>query len=120
MKRQFSFLWVAFVLVAALPCCSPNIASAPTSGSALVKVECRDASDVREMVLQLLRSGRGKDISVKTDGACLEITAAFSPADTPPGRLVQVMEDLNNLGGVLHVEVVENPRPILRDFTPWK
>ena len=115
MKRLFTFLWVAFAILVALPGCSPYIIpSTPTPGSALVKVECRDAP-VRQ-ILELLRSGRGKDISVVTDGSCQEITAAFSPADTTPGKLAQILEDLNGLMGVLHAEVVENPHPIRQNF----
>src|SRR5579863_5554150 len=116
MKRQFSFLWAAFAILIALPGCGPYIPSNSTSGSALVKIECRDAPDVRQRVLEVLRSGRGKDISVGPDGSCLEITAAFGPADTPPGRLAQILQDLNDLIGVLHAEVVENPHPIRQNL----
>jgi hypothetical protein len=114
MKRQFSFLWVAFAILVALPGCSPYLSSTQTPGSALVKIECRDAS-VRQ-ILELLRSGRGKDINVVADGSGTEITAAFSPADTPPGKLAQILQDLNDLSGVLHVEVVENPHPIRQNY----
>src|SRR6202034_658276 len=74
---------------------------------ALVKVECRDAS-VRQ-ILELLRSGSGRDINVRDDGSCREITAAFSPADTAPGKLEQILQHLNDMSGVLHVDIVENP-----------
>ena len=114
MKRQFSFLWAAFALLVALPGCIPNIPQNPMPGSALVKVECRNAS-VRQ-ILELLRSGRGKDISVIADGAETEITAAFSPADTPPGKLAQILQEVSDLSGVLHAEVVENPHPIRQTF----
>jgi hypothetical protein len=120
MKRQFSFLWAAFALLATLQGCGPYIPSnstpGSTSGSALVTIECRDAPDVRQRVLEVLRSGRGKDINVGPDGTCLEITAAFSPTDTPPGRLAQILQDLNDLIGVLHAEVMENPHPIRQNF----
>ena len=116
MKRQLPFLWVAFAILVALPGCSPSsIISNPTQGSALVRVECRDASVVRQ-IQALLRSGRGKDISVVGDGSCLVITAAFRPEDTPPGKLAQMLQDLNNLTDVLHVEVGENPHPIRQNF----
>jgi hypothetical protein len=114
MKRQFPFLWVAFATLVALPCCSPYIPSGPTSGSAMVKVECVDAP-VRQ-ILELFRSGKGKDIKVVNDGFSLEITAAFSPADTPPAKLEQIVQQVNNLSGVMHVEVVENPSPIKQNF----
>jgi hypothetical protein len=116
MKRQLSFLWAAFALLVALSGCGPFIPSNPTPVSAQVKIECRDAPVVRERVLELLRSGRGKDISVGADGSCLEITAAFSPTDTPSGKLAQILQDLNDLDGVLHAEVVENPHPIRQNF----
>jgi hypothetical protein len=116
MKRQFSFLWAAFAILVALPGCGPYIPTNPTAGSAQVKVECRGAPVIRQMVLELLRSGRGKDISVGADGSFLEITAAFSPADTPPGKLAQILQDLNDLNGVLHVEVAENLHPIRQNF----
>jgi hypothetical protein len=118
MKRQITFLWAAFAFLVALPGCNPyytpSISMPPRS--ALVTVECRDLPDVRQNVLQLLRSGRGKDISMKTDGSCLEIAAAYMPADIPPGKLEQILQDLNNLNGVLRVEVGENPRPIRQNF----
>jgi hypothetical protein len=114
MKRQFPFLWAAFALLVASPGCIPNVPPNPTPASALVKVECRNAS-VRQ-ILELLRSGRGKDITVVADGADAEITAAFSPADAPPGKLAQILQDLNDLNGVMHVDVVENPHPIRQNF----
>jgi hypothetical protein len=112
MKRQISFLWVAFAILVAFLGCSQYSQPAQTPGSALLKIECRNAS-VRQ-ILELLRSGGGKDISVSDDGS--EITAAFSPAYTSAGRLMQIFQDLNNLSGVLHVEVVENPHPIRQNF----
>ena len=111
MKRQFSFLWLAFAILVALPGCGDYIPSNSPAGSALVKVECQDATGVRQMVLELLRSGRGKDISVVADGSSVVITAAFNPADMPPGKLAQIVQDLTDLGGVMHAEVVENQSP---------
>lgn len=112
MKRQFSFLWVAFAILAAIPGCNPSFQSTQPQGSALVTIEYYNASV--EQIVGLLRSARGKDISVAADGST--ITAAFSPADTPARRLAQILEDLNNLPGVMHVDVRENPRPILQSF----
>ena len=114
MKRQISFLWVTFVLFTAIQGCNPYAPVTPTPASALVRIECRNASE--RQILELLRSGRGKDISIVNDGPCLEITAAFSPADTPPAKLVQILQDLNGLNGVLHVELVENPHPVKQNF----
>jgi len=116
MKRQFSFLWAIFASLIALPGCSPSyISSNPTPGSALVRIECRNTPVVRQ-ILVLLRSGRGKDISVVGDGSCQVITAAFRPEDTPPGKLAQILQDLNNLTDVLHTDVLENPHPIRQNF----
>jgi hypothetical protein len=66
--------------------------------------------------LQILRSGRGKDISVTADAFTSEISAAFSVADTPPKRLQQILQDLDGMVGVIHTELVENPRPIKQTF----
>ena len=112
MKRRFSFLWVAFAILAAVSGCSPYIEPSRTPTSALVKVECQNAS--QRQIMELLRLGRARDITVTPDGSC--ITAAFSPDDTTPERLAQILQNLHDLSGVLHVEVVENPRPILRNF----
>jgi hypothetical protein len=114
MKRRFAFLWVAFATLGTLSGCIPDIRSNPTSEAALVKVECRDAP-VRQ-ILQILRSGYGKDISTVTDGSCLHITAAFSAENTPPEKLLEIMRELNDLKGVLRVEVEENPHPIRQNF----
>ena len=114
MKRQFSFLWVAFACLVALSDCSPTIQSNQTPRSALVKIECYKASE--QQILHLLRSGRARDIKVVTNGSSMEITAAFSPADTPPEMLAQVIQNLNDVSGVVHVELVENPRPIMQNF----
>ena len=114
MKSQFAFLWVVIAALAAFPGCTPSMQSNQTPRSALVKVECHNAS--LPQILELLQSGRGKDISVTADGASMEITAAFSPVDTPPEKLAQIIQDLNGLNGVLHVELVENPHPIRQNF----
>lgn len=112
MKRRLSFLRVAFALMVALPACSPSIQTAQTPGSALVRIECYNASV--EQIMGLLRSERGKDISVSADRSY--VTAAFSPADTSPEKLAQIIYDLSILPGVLHVETMENPRPIRQNF----
>ena len=115
MKRQFSFLWVAFALFAAFPACGPAIQSTHTPGSALVTVECQNVS--QRQVVELLRSGRGKDVAVAVaDGFSVRITAAFSPMETPAWKLAQVLQDLHGLSGVIHVDVEENPRPIRQNF----
>lgn len=114
MKRQFSFLWVVFATLAAFPCCSPGtyIQSDTAPESALMRIDCYNAPV--QQIVELLRSGRGKDINVAADGSY--ITAAFRPADTPPRRLEQIIQDLSNLSGVLHVEIMENRRPIMQNF----
>lgn len=112
MKRRSSFLWVAFALLAALQGCSPTLQPTQTPVSALVRVECHNAP-VRQ-ILELLRSGRARDISVAADGSW--ITAAFDPADLSPGKLEQIMQELTDLDGVLHVDVTENPHPIVHDL----
>jgi len=114
MKRQFSFPWLAFATLIALSSCSPSIQSTRTPGSALVKIECYHASV--SQILLILRSGRGRDISVTADGPSTLITAAFSPLLTDPARLAQILHDLDALGGVMHVEVMENPRPVMQNF----
>ena len=115
MKRQFSFLWAAFALLASFPCCTPSyVSSSPSQTSALVKLECHNAPV--NQILAYLRSGRGKDITVVPDGSAQLITAAFSPADTPPEKLVKIVQYLTDLEGVLHVEVAENPHPIRQSF----
>ena len=114
MKRRFSFPWVAFAALGTFSGCIPDIPSNPMPGVALVKIECRDAS-VRQ-ILELLRSGRGKDISTVADGSCLHITAAFSAANTPPGKLQEILQDLHDLKGVLQVDVEEDPHPIKQNF----
>jgi hypothetical protein len=114
MKRRYSFLWVSFVLLVSLPGCGPAGQTTQTPGSALVRVECYGTSV--QAILQLIRSGRGKDINVRTDGAGTEITAAFSPAYTEPAKLAQILQQLNDLSGVVHVDVEENPHPIRQNF----
>jgi hypothetical protein len=114
MKRQFSFLWVSFAILVACSGCSPAIQSNQTPQSALVKIECQNAS-VRQ-ILELLRSGRGKDINVAMGNSCMEITAAFRPGDAPPGKLEQILQSLTDLSGVIHVEVEGNPHPIRQNF----
>lgn len=114
MKRRSAFLWVTFALFVALPGCSPSIQTAETPRPALVTVECEDAS-VRQ-VLDLLRSARGKDIAVQKEGYIVGIKVAFSPEYTSAERLTQILHDLDNMGGVIHTEVVENPRPVKQGF----
>jgi hypothetical protein len=114
MKRRSSFLGATFALLITLSGCGTTIQSEQASGSALVKIECNNAS--LQEILHMLRAGRGKDISVTADVYTSEITAAFSVADTPPKRLQQILQDLDQMGGVLHTEVVENPRPIKQTF----
>ncbi|MDP4218439.1 MAG: hypothetical protein Q8927_19750 [Bacteroidota bacterium] len=117
MKRRFSFLRASFALLIALSGCGPFIPSDSTAtDSSLVTIECRDAADVRQSVLMLLRSGQGKDISIGSDGSFLQITAAFTPIYTPSERFAHILEDLNHVNGVIHVDVVENRRPIRQNF----
>lgn len=112
MKRQFAFLWVAFAILVAFSACNPSYQATQPPTSALVRIECHNASI--QQIVEILRMGRGKDISVANDGSY--VTAAFSPEDTPPGRLAQILQSVQGLVGVLRVDVQENPRPIRQSF----
>ena len=114
MKRRSAFLWVAFAAVIAFSACGPYIQTSQTLSSALVKIECRNASV--QQILLLLRSGRGKDITVIGTDPSLMITVAFSPVETPAWRLAQIINDLQEMSGVLSVNLQENPRPIMQSF----
>lgn len=114
MKRQFTFLGVTFALLAALSCGTPYIATNPESPSALLTVECHNASV--QQIMQLLRSGRAKDIRTITNPGGQKITAAFTPADTPPAILAHIVQELHDLDGVISVDLAENHQPIRQNF----
>jgi hypothetical protein len=88
--------------------CNPYMPSASASESVLLKVECRDAPNIRQSVMLLLHSGRAKDIMVRSDGSSLEITAAFILEDTPPSTVESIALELKNLNGVVRTEILEN------------
>jgi hypothetical protein len=114
MKRQFSFLGVVFALLATLSCGTPYIATNPEPPSALLTVECRSASV--QQIMQLLRSARAKDIRTITDPGGQKITAAFTPADTPPSMLAHIVQLIHDLDGVISVDLAENHQAVRENF----
>lgn len=52
-----------------------------------------------------LRSGKAKDIVMNAFGEELDISAAFRVVDTPPSKVYDIGDDLQNLGGVFFVKI---------------
>ncbi len=70
-----------------------------------IQIECRNEKSLQSSILMRLRSGKAKDIVMNSFGEELNISAAFRVIDTPPAKVYEIGDELQNLGGVFLVRI---------------
>jgi hypothetical protein len=105
-----------FIVFAILCGCETVMPLSHAEESSLIWIECKNETTVRLTVTQLLRSIRAKDIEVGEDGFVTNIQAAFGNTDFPRGKLEEIKDKLEEMNGVLHVEIRENHSIIRQSF----
>ena len=114
MKRQlFSFLVMVIVLFMA---CTTTTPTNSLEDSASIKIECRNENNLKQTVLQYLRSAKARDIGIDPAGDFLDIHAAFRLRDVSLYRVEDLKQDLQQLTGVVNVTIEINKVIVRESF----
>ena len=109
MKKVF-FPLVSFLFLFA--CETPMHVGESLNDSYLMHVECIPGSTTRQEVTLLLKRARAKDVHVDDTGTNVTIEAAYYKSDNAVDVLEGIADDLRQLGGVIYVELRDNPRVV--------
>jgi hypothetical protein len=113
MKKLQLALYMALVI---LPACETTRPLDVSGTSSVIRVECKNEASLRQTVMQVIRSCKAYDIVVNDDGGCVIIQASYYDADVPNGRLGVIKEMLDEMAGVIRVEIRENHSVIRQSF----
>jgi len=105
MKNAILFFCAAFFL---LPACGSVAPLRSMDGSVNIRVECNDNPGIRQMVLQLLRQAKARDVTENRQSTYMEIRASYYVDDNSPDKLEEIADLLRVQSGVLLVEMLEN------------
>ena len=109
MKKVFFPLLSVLFLFA---CETPMQVSENLNDSYLMHVECLSGAATRQEVLLLLKRARARDVHVDETGTNVTIEAAYYKSDNAVDVLEGIADDLRQLGGVIYVELRDNPRVV--------
>lgn len=96
--------------------CYPGQEARRQDESTLIRIECRNDIQLRQMVQQYLRLAKARDITVEEHESALIIKAAYLFRDTPLSKVVDIAEQIRRTPGVLDVNLEYN-RGVVRDVS---
>ena len=105
MKNAILFFLVAFFL---LPACGSVAPLRSMEASVNIRVECNDNPGVRQMVLQMLRQAKARDVTENRQSTNTEIKASYYVEDNSLSKLEEIAELIRLQSGVFLVEMLEN------------
>ncbi|HWB91709.1 MAG TPA: hypothetical protein VG605_07655 [Puia sp.] len=105
MKKVFFPLFALICFSA----CAPMPVAQNFNDSYLMHVECTPDAVTRDGVMVLLRRARCKDVRMEVVGGFMTVEAAYYKADTDPGLLGEIADDLRRMGTVSFVDLRDNP-----------
>ncbi|HEY4290346.1 MAG TPA: hypothetical protein VGN00_24770 [Puia sp.] len=105
MKNVILFFLVALFL---LPACGSVAPLRSMEESVNIRVECNDNPGTRQMVLQMLRQAKARDVTETKEATCAEIKASYYLEDNSPDKLEDIADLLRMQTGVIFVEILEN------------
>ena|ERR1700754_2968813 len=73
-----------------------------------IRVECLDQPGTRQVVLNMLRQAKARDVKETRIASNLEIQASYYVEDNPLWRLEEIAGLLKTQGGVFTVELQDN------------
>ena len=110
MKQFLSISMIAFVIISGCGTAS-NLSAIELRVS--IKVECRNEINVRNQVVQLMRSPKAKDLTLTPDGDFMEIEVVFiASSDNDREKIDRMEEDLKRIPGVTYVVVRRSVREV--------
>jgi hypothetical protein len=105
MKNAILFFLAAFFL---LPACGSVAPLRSMEASVNIRVECSDNPGVRQVVLELLRQAKARDVRESKESSGTEIQASYYVEDNSPDKLEEIADLLRVQSGVFFVEILEN------------
>jgi uncharacterized membrane protein YhiD involved in acid resistance len=105
MKNAILFFCVVFFL---LPACGSVAPLRSMEASVNIRVECNDNPGVRQVVLQMLRQAKARDVTENKQTSGIEIKASYYLEDNRPDKLEEIADLIRMQSGVFLVEMLEN------------
>ena len=105
MKNVILFFLAAFFL---LPACGSVAPLRSVEASVNIRVECNDNPGVQQMVRQMLRQAKARDLTENKQASGMEIKASYYLEDNSPGKLEEIADLIRVQSGVFFVEMLEN------------
>ncbi len=115
-RMGLSMMIFSLLTLSLLTGCKTTQPSGTTSSmedATSIQIECRNEKSLESSILMRLRSAKAKDIVMNGFGEELDISAAFRVIDTPPAKVYEIGEDLQNFSGVFFVRI-EKSHTIVR------
>lgn len=84
--------------------------------SLLITIDCRNQTGLKQSIVMLFRIYKARDLKVSDSigGESLSISAAFLKTELPQGKLTELVQQIENLGGVIETRVEENRGPVVQ------
>ena len=111
MKRLFFFCIMLPVIFIS---CGPSKQTLVQEMNIRIRIEYREESYTRQMILQLLRTVNTKDLVRTGDGSECSIEAVFAEV-TPEsmGKIERIEQEIRKIPGVFYVELMRPIRPVM-------
>lgn len=105
MKMRIFLSLLALSLLAGCKTTLPSETTSSMEDATSIQIECRNEPALQSSILMRLRAARAKDIMMNSFGEELHISAAFRVVDTPPSKVYDIEDDLQNLSGIFFVKI---------------
>jgi hypothetical protein len=85
--------------------CSPLPVDSSPSLSSMIRIECMNEYNLKQTIVQQLKSIKMKDIEVQDNDSFLNIKAAWENKEIPLDKVIVVAEFIYKMPGVLDVRL---------------
>jgi hypothetical protein len=99
---------IIVAVMALVSCKSMSPVSNSNSDSVLMTIDCRNESDLKQIIVMRLRGTKARNLQITPEGAFLKIRAVFLKREVSPIKLYTLSNDIKNMGGVLQTLIEEN------------
>jgi uncharacterized membrane protein YhiD involved in acid resistance len=109
-------LFAGLLVILVLSACGPVMPINSADDSISIRIEFRNEAILKQTILQRLRYNKAMDIKLGPDDDFTNIEAAFRMRDTPSSKLEQMMEELQQLSGVVDIDIEKNKTIVKQTF----
>jgi len=105
---KYFTLLLLLMIIAGTSCTTSSPATGNLNDSVLMTIDCRNETDLKQIIVMRLRGTKARNLKVMPEGAFLKITAVFLKREVSPIKIYTLSNDIQNMGGVLEIFMEEN------------